>query len=58
MYLIYWRSNQTGYTGHGSKPMTKETAEAWIKIADEEFGDVITHWLVKVDRKVALWTRD
>ncbi len=45
MFYIYWRSKRTNATGHGTKAVSREIAEAWIKALSEE----CTYWLVAVE---------
>lgn len=42
MFIIHWKSNITELTGHGTKPLTREVAKAWI----EAVSKVFTYWLV------------
>lgn len=44
-YYVHWMSSTTGASGHGTKALNRETAEAWVAHGNKEFP-CITHWLV------------
>lgn len=42
MFIIHWESKITEFIGCGTKPVTREIAEAWIESASKN----CTYWLV------------
>jgi len=47
LYLVYWKSANTGAAGHGS-PMSKTDAEAWVAKGNREWSGMVTHWIEPV----------
>jgi hypothetical protein len=42
-YIIHWKFNSTGVTGHGEKSMELNLAESWIAHLNEKYPDM-HHW--------------
>jgi len=44
MFIIHWASKFTDATGHGTLPLTREIANAFIEVASKD----CIYWLVAV----------